>query len=141
VRRTDTTLPNDFIAFEWTAYPTGDIPVEGQLIAVDDPTFDFQNMIFLEANASITLRIDETLNLTGTDDFAWETDVTSIYVDDGCLIMQDSNLGGFETGYRQIWFQARNDTENCTAILTMTNVDTAITVPPITVQVGRGYCP
>jgi hypothetical protein len=80
VRSTDAALPDAFLGFEFTSYPTGDIPVEGELLAVDDPAFDWTNTIFLEANGSITLRMDERKFIQSMPNFVgpnyvWNTDV------------------------------------------------------------------
>jgi hypothetical protein len=91
----DVDTPFDYLGFDMLSWPTVDpVPQEGTLIEVDSYVFGGDN-IRLEASESITLRLVET----AADGFAW-SDPTYSPDDDSCIILQDSNLGNFNTMYK-----------------------------------------
>jgi hypothetical protein len=97
--RIDYTVENnnmDTVTFRMTAYPTSEpTDVEGSLVLLDEPTYDWAELR-LEAGESVTFRMVESPPSEG---FAW-TDMTVESDDEGCVVLEDNNLGNYTTLYR-----------------------------------------
>jgi hypothetical protein len=97
--RIDYTVENnnmDTVTFRMTAYPTSEpTDVEGSIVLLDEPTYDWAELR-LEAGESVTFRMVESPPSEG---FAW-TDMTVESDDEGCVVLEDNNLGNYTTLYR-----------------------------------------
>jgi len=75
----------------------------------------------------------ETATETG---YAWSDPTVD---DSDCVALTNSNLGDYNTLYKQFVFQARDSTSDCTATITMTKLADS-SVSTFTVSVRRGSC-
>jgi hypothetical protein len=79
-----------------TAYPTMEpTDVEGSLVLLDDESYNWDE-IRLEADESVTFRMLETATTSG---YEWSS-LTVTSDDEGCVILEDDNLGNYTTLYK-----------------------------------------
>jgi len=121
------------MTFEFTAFATRDPEAEGTLIALDAADIDFSQAYALEASESLTIRMVETATDSG---YAWSDPVVE---DTDCVVLMNSNLGDFNTLYKQFWFQARDSTDNCASTITVTRLADSVD-ETFSVSVRRGSC-
>jgi hypothetical protein len=121
-----------WIVAEFIVAPEKQPTAQGELVLLDQLDFTQEVKFDFAAETFITVRGVETA--TG---FGWEEPTQAFK----CLKLVDKNFEGFNTGYFQWLFQAKNSDVDCTEDITLTRTDEEKTTVTFNVNVQRGFCP